>query len=126
MRLDRLSLLAQASLYILGGFNHFWHSGFYVHIMPDHYAHPEALVCASGVAEVLGGVGLLVPTTRRFSVAGIILMLIVFFDVHLFMLSHHRRFPEVSLWLLWARIPLQFALIAWAAKYVSRERGFKA
>ena len=123
MNLSRASLIAQASLYFLGGINHFWHPGFYVHIMPDHYAHPEALVCASGAAEILGGIGLLVPATRRVSAAGIILMLIVFLDVHQFMLTHHQRFPEVPLWLLWLRIPLQFALIAWASLYLRRQRG---
>jgi uncharacterized membrane protein len=117
MRLNRLSLIAQASLYFLGGLNHFWHSQFYLHVMPDHYAHPEALVRASGAAEMLGGIGLLVPATRRFSAAGIVLMLIVFLDVHLFMLTHYREFREVPVWLLWARIPLQFALIAWASMY---------
>ena len=126
MRLYRVSLIAQASLYVLGGINHFWHTGFYVHIMPDHYAHPEALVLASGVAEILGGIGLLVPATRRFSAAGIVLMLMVYFDVHLFMLTHAGRFPEIPVWILWARILLQFALIGWAGMYLRRERGWKA
>ena len=126
MRLYRVSLIAQASLYVLGGINHFWHTGFYVHIMPDHYAHPEALVLASGVAEILGGIGLLVPATRPFSAAGIVLMLLVYFDVHLFMLTHAGRFPQVPVWILWARIPLQFALIGWAGMYLRRKRGLKA
>ena len=94
--------------------------------MPDHYAHPEALVLVSGAAEILGGIGLQVPATRRFSAAGIALMLIVYFDVHLFMLTHAARFPEVPVWILWARIPIQFVLIAWAAMYLRRERGLKA
>jgi uncharacterized membrane protein len=126
MRLYHLSLIAQASLYVLGGINHFWHTGFYVHIMPDHYAHPEALVLASGAAEILGGIGLLVPVTRRFSAAGIVLMLIVYFDVHLFMLTHAGRFPEVPVWILRARIPMQFVLIAWAWMYLRRERDLRA
>ncbi|MGA2251877.1 DoxX family protein [Terracidiphilus sp.] len=113
-------------LYVLGGINHFWHTGFYVHIMPDHYAHPEALVLASGAAEIFGGIGLLVPATRRFSAAGIVLMLMVYFDVHLFMLTHAGRFPEVPVWILWARIPLQFALIVWALMFLKRERDLKA
>lgn len=122
MRINRLSLVAQASLYVLSGINHFWHSGFYLHIMPDHYTHPAALVYASGAAEILGGIGLLVPATRRFSAAGIVLMLLVFLDVHQFMLTHHGLFPEVPLWLLWARIPFQFVLIAWAAVYMKTRR----
>jgi uncharacterized membrane protein len=123
MRLNRVSLVAQASLYILGGINHFWHPAFYVHIMPDHYAHPKTLVLLSGVAEILGGVGLLVLATRRFAAAGIVLMLIVFLDVHVFMLTHQARFPDVPVWLLWARIPLQFLLIAWAAMYMRSQKG---
>jgi uncharacterized membrane protein len=126
MRLYHVSLIAQALLYVLGGINHFWHVGFYVHIMPDHYAHPEALVLASGAAEIFGGIGLLVPATRRFSAAGIVLMLMVYFDVHLFMLTHAGRFPEVPVWILWARIPLQFALIVWALMFLKRERDLKA
>jgi uncharacterized membrane protein YphA (DoxX/SURF4 family) len=70
--------------------------------MPDHSAHPVARVSASGVAEILGGVGLLVPRTRRFSAAGIVLMLIVFLEVY------------------------QFVLIAWGATYSRRSRRLKA
>jgi uncharacterized membrane protein len=110
-------LIAQALFYVGSGINHFWHETFYLHIMPDHYAHPRALVELSGVVEILGGVGLLVPGTRRFSAVGIALMLVVFFDVHVFMLRHADRFPEVPAWVLWTRIPLQFALIAWALAY---------
>jgi uncharacterized membrane protein len=122
MRLSSASLVAQASVYVLSGINHFWRPGFYLHIMPDHYAHPGALIGVSGAAEILGGIGLLVPLTRRFSAAGIILMLILFLDVHQFMLSHHDRFPAIPLWLLWARIPMQFALMAWAGLYLGREK----
>jgi len=125
MRRNRLSLVAQAALYVLSGINHFWHPAPYLQIMPDHYAHPASLVYASGAAEILGGIGLLVPATRRFAAAGIVLMLLVFLDVHQFMLLHPGWFPEVPIWLLWARIPLQFALIAWAAMYLRRRRTLK-
>ena len=94
--------------------------------MPDHYAHPLPLVELSGVAEILGGVGLLVPVTRRFSAVGIAAMLVVFFDVHIFMLRHAARFPEVPGWVLWARIPLQFLLIAWALYYARQTEARRA
>jgi len=89
--------------------------------MPHHYSHPLALVGLSGVAEVFGGLGLLLPATRRFSAVGIALMLVVFFDVHVFMLRHPARFPEAPVWVLWVRIPLQFVLIAWALYYARRD-----
>jgi uncharacterized membrane protein len=88
--------------------------------MPDHYTHPGALVDLTGVAEIAGGVGLLVPATRRSAAVGIAAMLVVFLDVHQYMLRHPERFPEIPKWTLWARIPLQFALIAWALHYARR------
>jgi uncharacterized membrane protein len=112
--------VVQSVFYVASGVNHFWHPNFYLHIMPDHYAHPLMLVRVSGVAEILGGLGLLVPVTRRFSAIGIAAMLVVFFDVHFFMLLHAARFPEVAGWVLWARIPLQFLLIGWAL-YFARQ-----
>jgi uncharacterized membrane protein len=36
------------------------------------------------------------------------------------MLRHPERFPEVPHWLLWARLPLQIVLIAWAGWYARR------
>jgi uncharacterized membrane protein len=122
MRLKHVSLAVQASLYVLSGINHFWHSSFYVHIMPDHYAHPTRLVYLSGVAEIAGGAGLLAPATRRYAAAGIVLMLLVFLDVHMFMLIQRRRFPQVPVWLLEARIPFQFLLMAWALTTMRSEK----
>ncbi len=120
MRLFRFGLYAQSLFYVASGVNHFWHRALYLRIMPDHYAHPEALVRLSGGAEILGGLGLLVPATRRFSAAGIALMLLVFLDVHQFMLRHPERFSDLPRWVLWARLPLQFVLIAWAWAYARR------
>jgi uncharacterized membrane protein len=119
---DLLSLRVQSAFYVLAGLNHFWHREFYERVMPDHFQHPAALVYASGVAEVLGGVGLLLPQTRRFSAAGLCLMLVVFLDVHWFMAAHPDRFPELPRWLLIARIPMQFLLIGWALQYARAEQ----
>jgi uncharacterized membrane protein len=120
MRNLKLGLVTQSAFYFLAGINHFWHQPFYVHIMPDHYAHPGLWVQLSGIAEIAGGLGLLLPATRRASAIGIVAMLVAFLDVHQFMLRHFERFPEVPLWALWARIPLQFALIAWALYYARK------
>ncbi len=117
----RVGLIVQSLFYVASGVNHFRHEAFYLRIMPDHYAHPLPLVQLSGVAEILGGMGLLLPATRRFSAAGIALMLVVFFDVHVYMLRHPGRFPEAPEWLLWVRIPLQFVLIWWALIYARRD-----
>lgn len=117
MRSSSPGVVLQSLVYLASGVNHFWHRGVYLQIMPDHYSHPDALVRLSGAAEILGGLGLLIPATRRASAIGICAMLIVFLDVHIFMLRHSARFPEIPNWVLWARLPLQAALIAWAWRY---------
>lgn len=118
--LYRIGLVTQAIFYVAAGINHFWHTAMYVAIMPPHYAHPVGLVQISGVAEVLGGIGLLVPWTRRFSAWGIVAMLIVYFDVHVYMALHVDHFASVPAWVIYARLPLQLLLIAWAGAYAVR------
>ena len=115
--LRTIGLVVQSLVYVAAGINHFWHSSTYVAIMPQHYRDPLLLVQVSGAAEILGGIGLLVPRTRRFSACGILAMLIVYFDVHLSMAMHPERFTTVPVWALYGRIPLQFVLIAWAYAY---------
>jgi uncharacterized membrane protein len=122
-KLYRAGLYLQALLYAAGGINHFWHPRLYVAIMPDHYSHPAAWVAFTGAAEIAGAAGLLLPSTRRAAAVAIILMLLAYFDVHIYMLQHAAdRFSSIPLWALVLRLPLQFVLIAWAAIYARRAR----
>ena len=115
--LRTIGLVVQSLFYVAAGINHFWHSRIYVAIMPPHYEHPLQLVQVSGAAEILGCIGLLIPPTRRASAWGIIAMLLVYLDVHLFMATHPERFTPLPVWALYARIPLQVVLVAWAYVY---------
>ncbi len=119
-KLYTAGLVSQALLYLVAGANHFLHTATYVKIMPPHYSHPELLVQISGLAEIAGAVGLLVPATRRAAAIGIVAMLLVYFDVHIYMATHAAHFAPLPPWVLYARIPLQFVLIAWAAVYARR------
>lgn len=115
--LRTVSLTLQSLLYAAAGVNHFVHTRTYTAIMPPHWSHPVGWVLFTGAAEVAGAVGLLIPQTRRSAAWGIIAMLVVYFDVHIYMLVHADLFHTVPLWALWLRIPLQFVLIAWAWIY---------
>ena len=119
-RLYTAGLITQSLLYVAGGVNHFLSTSTYAAVMPPHYAHPAGLVQISGAAEILGGIGLVIPATRRFSAFGLIAMLLVYCDVHLFMAEHPERFANIPAWALYARLPLQLVLIAWAAAYARR------
>lgn len=124
-RLRSWGLVIQALIYILLGVNHFWHTAFYVSIMPTHYLHPRALVLISGAAEISGGAGLLIEKTRWLAAWGLVLLLLIYFDVHFFMATHTGRFLSVPVWVIYGRIPLQFVLIAWAWKYTRRRSMLK-
>jgi len=97
------------------GLNHFRSPAFYVAMMPDVLPAHLALVYISGVAEVLGGLGLILPATRRAAAWGLIALLVAVFPANVQMLVDDAgRFPT---WALWARLPLQLVLIAYAYWY---------
>ena len=109
-------------LYVAGGVAHFALTRAYLPIMPTHYSDPAAWVRFTGAAEIAGGVGLLIPLTRRAAAWGIVIMLVGYFDVHVYMLQNSGRFASIPRWALEARIPLQLVLIAWAYVYTRRSQ----
>ena len=51
-------------------------------MVPSVFPRPELLVSATGVLEVLGAVGLLVPATRSLAGTGLILLLVAMFPAN--------------------------------------------
>ena len=109
--------------YLLSGVNHFLHTASYLAIMPPYIPRPLAMVQISGVAEILGGIGLLIPngfifpSTRKAAAWGVIFLLIAISPVHINMCLHPDAFPNIPAWALWVRLPMQLVLIAWAWVY---------
>ena len=74
-------------------------------------------VALSGVFEVLGGLGLLLPRTRRFAAWGLVALYVAVFPANIYMalegiqLDPANPAPE---WAAWLRLPFQFLFIAWA------------
>lgn len=112
-RWQLISLLLMSLLFIAAGVNHFVNPGFYLKITPDFIPWPLALIYLSGVFEVLGGIGVLIPHLRPAAGWGLIALLIAVSPVHVDMLLHADNFPEVSTGALIARLLLQPLLIAW-------------
>ena len=118
MKWLKIGLLAlMAAFYVMGGVNHFLNPDFYLEIMPPYIPAHGTMVALSGVAEILLGVLVMVPATRRWAAWGIVLMLIAFLPVHVHMLVNNHLYAEVSTAFLWARFPLQALLILWAWFY---------
>jgi uncharacterized membrane protein len=104
-----------AAFFVGSGVNHFVMPRAYRAIVPPALA-PQAkrVVELSGVAEVLGGVGVLLPRTRRLSGAGLIALLVAVFPANLYMASDPEHFEKIPRWALFARLPLQPLMIWWA------------
>ena len=106
------------------GVNHFVSPAPYVAMMPAALPAPDALVYLSGVAEILGGLGLILPATRRLAAWGLIALFIAVFPANLNMAMNHLPLGarHVPAWALWARLPLQLVLIWWASRFARRDR----
>lgn len=105
-----------AGFFVAAGANHFRVPEFYRLMMPPWLPWPAMLIQVSGLAEILGGLGVLVPATRRAAGWGLIILLLAIFPANLHLALHEVPLPGVDLprWVWWARLPLQAGFIAWA------------
>ena len=110
-----------AALAMIGvGIDHFIAPDFFVKIVPRILPAPLVLVWVSGFFEVAGGVGLLIPKTRRAAGIGLVLLYISVFPANINMCIHPELGGSIPLWALWLRLPFQLVLIA-LALWVSRK-----
>ncbi|MEM8558901.1 MAG: hypothetical protein AAGG50_13865 [Bacteroidota bacterium] len=109
-----------AVLFVGAGALHFVAPNVYLPLMPPYLPAPLTLVYLSGVAEIAGGIGLLLLSTRRWAGLGLIAMLGVFLLVHVHTALNPADYVDFApAWALWVRIPLQFAFMAliwWATQ----------
>ncbi len=103
-------------VFIFAGLMHFVIPRAYESIVPDYLPAHRALVYASGVAEIAGGIGVLHSRTRRMGSWWSIGTLIAVFPANVHMALHPDRYPMIrgGRAALIARLPLQALLIAWA------------
>jgi uncharacterized membrane protein len=113
-------------LFVFAGVSHFLRSSFFVSIVPPYLPWPLALVYISGVFEVVLGMLLLIPRTRRVAAWGLIALLVAVFPANLHMAFHPDSYPEFSPVALWARLPFQGLFIAWAFWFTRRTPSMQA
>ena len=110
---------------VAAGLNHFLSPEPYLGMMPAEI--PERfhvlLVDISGIAEMAGGLGLILPATRRLAAWGLIALYVAIFPANLNMAINHLPLgtKPIDAWLLWARLPLQLLLIVWSFWYTRRD-----
>lgn len=107
---------ALALFMTFAGVMHFVSPEPFTRIVPPYLPYPLALVYLSGVFEILGGVGLMIPRLRRSAGIGLIALYIAVFPANLHMAINQISFGEgpTPPFLLWLRLPMQLVLILWA------------
>ncbi len=100
-------------VFVIAGTLHFAIPKVYRRIMPPYIPAPEAMVYASGVAEIVGGAGLLHPRLRTPAGWWLIATLVAVFPANVHMALHPDDYPQIPGAALWARLPLQGVFIAW-------------
>ncbi len=119
-----------AAFFVFAGVGHFTQTAFFVEIVPAYLPAPNALVYLSGVAEVAGGLGLLLPQTRRAAAWGLVALLVAVFPANVDMAVNPRPILNAPSWMgldepnitaLLMRLPLQAVLLTWAWWYTRED-----
>ncbi len=101
-----------AAFFVVAGVFHFVKPELYRQIVPPWLPMPQLVVVVSGIAEITGGFGLLIPPLRRVAGWGLIALLLAVFPANIYMALHPANF-HFAPWLLWARLPLQIIFLVW-------------
>jgi uncharacterized membrane protein len=104
--------------YVVAGVNHFWHPESYIDLIPPYLPFRPAINLSSGIFEIVFGLSLIFPSTRKTGAFGIIILMILFIPAHIYLIQMAGCVSEqlcIPAWMAWVRLfPLQFILIAWA------------
>jgi len=118
---SRGKALPLAAFWLAAGINHFVSPRFYEVMMPPPLRSRASLVNqASGVAEIAGGIAVLLPRTRRLAGPYLVAVLAAVFPANIYMATDPERFKKFPSWALWARLPLQPLMMVWAWKATRR------
>lgn len=82
-----------------------------VRMVPPGVPNPELMVTLTGVCEVLGGIGLLVPRTRRVAAALLILFLVAVLPANIHAARAGLTLGDAAATPLWPRVALQLLFI---------------
>jgi uncharacterized membrane protein len=107
---QRIGLVVVFLWFFIGGFAHFKLTEMETSIVPPYIPYPRAMVLISGVCELLGAIGILIPRTRRAAGIGLLLLTIAVTPANVFMLQHAERY-SVPMWALIFRLPFQVFLL---------------
>jgi uncharacterized membrane protein len=108
------------AFFTLAGILHFVRPRAYEAIVPPYIPRHREAVAVSGVAETVGGLAVIAPSTRGFARWWLLAVLAAVFPANLHMALHPEQIAargvaadRIPRWLLWARLPLQPLMMLW-------------
>jgi uncharacterized membrane protein len=110
-RIKRIGLGFVFLWFLVGGIAHFVATKLEMRIVPPYIPWPRTVVLVTGVLELLGAFGVLMPASRRWAGIGLFLLTIAVTPANVYMLQSSAGFA-VPFWLLVVRLPAQVALLA--------------
>ena len=116
-----LSRIVLGGFFLAAGALHFIKPRPYESIMPEALPAHRELVYLSGVAEMAGGAGVLADPARRVAGWWLIATMLAVFPANINMAVEAQRFDDIPEPLLWARLPLQAAIVYWIWRVAVRE-----
>lgn len=123
-RIKTVLLYTMGVFYVVAGVNHFLNADFYLQLMPPYLPWHSELVALSGIAEILCGVGVVIPQTRVMAAWATIALLIAVFpaNIHVAMNDVPMVGAEQGGGIAnWLRLPFQAVFVAWAWWYTRGE-----
>ena len=112
--IKRFFLFLLSAFFTYAGFHHLFAPDFYVSIMPPWIPAHLALVYISGVFEIMGGIGVLIPRFRALAGLGLVALLVAVYPANLYMAFNPEMFPDIPVMALYVRLVLQFVDFYWA------------
>ena len=108
-----------------GGVAHFTNTEFFAAIMPPYIGYHTEIVYISGVFEILGAIGILIPALRQWAGNGLLLLVVCVSPANIHMWLHPEQFPDVSPMFLSGRLVVQ-VLLLWLIWWSTRTRQLSA
>jgi uncharacterized membrane protein len=114
----RIALVLLAAFFVFAGTTHFVspYRELFVQIVPAWLPDPPMIVAVSGVFEILGGLGVLLPQTRRLAGWGLIALLVAVYPANVEMALYPEKWLAQGMTMaqLWGRLPFQLLGMIWA------------
>ena len=105
-----------SAVYIVFGFVHLWKAEGFLPIMPPLVPYPRQVIQFTGVCEVLGGLGLLIPRVRWLAGLMLAIYAICVWPANIYQALAHVHVPPLpdSWWYHAPRLAFQPIFVWWA------------